>query len=395
MHETDSMETHSSLLASFASFPFTHRFTSEDLSVVLPYDFLGDLDPLPILTCFRHENFLTGSVEQRERDYYEDPTPISAELYDRIKPGLRLATQFLFNAKLLLQRLQYSDLLQPRDAKSPNDLCFSDKPINVSDEQWLQDFDELTEDLRFYQHTEPTASGRRPDHAGLEACQCNLNLGWTTMAPLWVPDTTIAHWVDSRAEMLVARVLISLRKEIFEQIGSDDWYYRPLPHRLNLLLGLASTLAHEMSHAVFQCRSFPELQDAVDFTGNGYLVREPRPVKEWTNPELGAASEISFLGGALMWTEMITCSAHGCLNLVFDGRNRVLFTTDRENTKLLSQTTLLDLFLPDTWSRSSIAGDLEQTLHVWLLPVDKEGELTAVLNQDIGDMIKSMFDCPN
>ena len=394
MHETDSMETHSSLLASFNSFPFTHRFTSEELSVILPYDFLGDLDPLPILTCFRHENFLAGDIELRETQYYEDSTPIPAKLYERLKPCLRLATQFLFNAKLLLQRLQYSDILQPRDAQSPNDLCFSDEAINVTDEQWLKDFDELTEDLRFYQHTKPTPGGRRPDHAGFEACQCNLNLGWTTMAPLWLPDTTKPHLEGSRAEMLVARVLISVRKEIIQQIDSDDWYNRPLPHRLNLLLGLAATLAHEVSHAIFQCRSFPELQDAVDYTGNAYLVREPRPVKEWTSPELGAASEISFLGGYMICPDMITCNADGCLNLVFDGKNKVLFTTDREKTQPISQTTLLDLFLPETWTRPSIAGDLEQTLHIWLLPMGNEMEITTVFNSDIDDLIKSMFECP-
>ncbi|EXJ93128.1 hypothetical protein A1O3_01685 [Capronia epimyces CBS 606.96] len=277
----------------------------------------SDLLPLPIL----------------DQSQYDLP----AALYQRMEPALKLATLFL--------RLVLPDLAKVRYGAVTTHVFGSQLERTLTDfwretDHKLRSFEgELARMCRYYRIT-VVGTGERDCPQGhietaITGCIGN-DSNWPTSTSVIVQSAITIEWL--------------------RYLADDNWHTLDAAEKYSRYVIMATTLVHELGHAVWCHRMLPCVKDEYHRAGTVTADRpEPRFVSQDGFVEIGYAIELQLFGGLLAFPHLGTPTAaetrsrqmHDRLLLTMidvDGRAAAVHQ--------LTTNTIFALFRPETWFQS-------------------------------------------
>lgn len=269
----------------------------------------------------------------RMTDEHLTNSNITWVLYNRLKPGLQLATLLLDRARPFLERVMFAPLVRC-STNNPFPLhALSDKwPCGLTD--WAvfdRELRELSWTYRIYRES-PTLHSKSAD---------DMHWGATD---IMFDESQTSHLIFS-----------SIAACIFDVVDHRDWVLRPTEEQQSVLLVFAITLVHELTHALWMkrvCSRPAPWRDSIDLPLG--LAGEPAFYPNETLTELGQRLELELFGGEAH-NPFCAAPAGRLSNLDFSHEN--LLCIDAENgepAKLyrLASETVSSMFQQETYYRT-------------------------------------------
>lgn len=235
----------------------------------------NDVHPL-----FKMENFRLASAED-ETNLLKDKDPtfdtsagrMDKKIYERILPGLRLATLLLAHSGPFFSQVLHGDL-EARQVKR----------IRTRDEveDWTFQWVNVIEEVRFSQTLIATQRESFAQHVAENA--------------LFYFDSALEdHWGSTRVSYQErCRYTIAIGKKLIRLFCEGIWHQTPAQTRRYMNFQLATTIIHELAHVAWYSRWWNErLLDDTQYTEEAICSHDEEQV------ELGQSWENWFFKGSL------------------------------------------------------------------------------------------------
>ena len=318
---------------------------------------VGKIHPLFRLTAF-------SNVEVYRKDAVSFVNhPMSSTFYTAIRPALRLATILLERSRPFFMSILYADLHTVSDANELPELDsrYMAQLVRRDLERYEKDLDKFSQRL----------------------CVCWLKQPRTHRCCTYTiyGAATVNHvpHIENVDDSLIYR--ISCIDDMWQTMMLEG-HSEENTHESRLVgyIGIATTLLHELAHALWYYRHRHEImlswQRHTDFD-----LQEPQydyNINQEPNDELGFAWERWMFGGELWPGEGTAYGPCGKQFWIpaFDGRHGLeLRKVDYEGrprpSEPVANTSVRALLLEDTWSRGS-------AIPLYLLPEDDESDSTCL-----------------
>lgn len=239
----------------------------------------NDIHPL-----WRHSNFRVGDIAEQVRlletndsSWDRSTLPLDQRIYQRMEPGLRLATLLLEQSGPFFSQLMHGQL-QSRQIRKIEPLG------DVKD--WRIRWTNVVENPHFPSHVIAGQLRTFADHV-------------TENSLIYFPidKTGTGAWADTRAtfkDRCRCRYAIGIGSLLADVICQPQWHRTSAQGRRYYNFQLALTLVHELAHVAWRCRRYNDIIQDPDTENDEVLL--------WPNEEqieLGQSWEYWFFGGEL------------------------------------------------------------------------------------------------
>ncbi|EXJ91342.1 hypothetical protein A1O1_04454 [Capronia coronata CBS 617.96] len=292
-----------------------------------------DIHPLWRIEAFRLENYVSllplPLLDKSQHDYLP-------ALYERLEPALKLATLFLKIVLPALAKIRYA-MFRTFGSGSQTVRILSDS-WRVTDHK-LQSFErELERMCRYYRITLIGAGERDvPDghfETAITGCIGNDD-NYPTSKPVIVQSAITIDWL--------------------RYLTSEGWDTTDATEKYSKYVLMATTLVHELAHAVWCHRMLPLLNVEYQYSGQVTFDRpEPRFMSTDGFEEMGYVIELQLFGGLLAFPHLGTPTT--AENTVRQTPERLFLTiVDIDGRAAavheLTTETIFSFFHPQTWAR--------------------------------------------
>ncbi|OAP61077.1 hypothetical protein AYL99_03278 [Fonsecaea erecta] len=315
---------------------YTLKIVQKDAQTVPPTP--SDLANFGIHQIFRREAFRTVGYSRylplTELD--KDTHDLPQEIYDRMKPALRLATLFV---KLLTPK--FARIMSAQVENCP--LANGRRGLLLTDE-WVDDvpdvtasFAKLCTNYRFTLLAE--------DEFPRSFCAVHDGVAGTSGLLTHIPEAKFDHVYPQTA----------LRSSLLELFVAEEWETMCTEEKYNYYFMLATTLVHQLAHAVWIDRVLSRHPHEGFETGEIEICEpEARCRRNQMFAELGSEMELELFGclPALPHFETPTIAERACMD---DEPYKVLFALLDKNARHIdicqaSNSTIYSFFDPQFWA---------------------------------------------